>query len=78
LPWINLIGEKDGDDMKFPMAEKYDISAIPTTFLIGRDGRVVLRDPGEEELSKKIEELLAAKPATAKPTTAKHAEKTKN
>jgi hypothetical protein len=66
LPWVNLIGKKDGDDMTFPMAEKYEINAIPTTFLIGRDGRVVLRDPGDEELSKKIEELLAAKPVITK------------
>jgi thiol-disulfide isomerase/thioredoxin len=67
LPWVNLVGEKDGDDMKFPIAEKYEINTIPTTFLIGRDGRVVMRDPGDEELSKKIEELLAAKPAATKP-----------
>lgn len=64
LPWINLIGEKDGDEMKFPLAEKYDISAIPSTFLVGRDGKVIARDPSDEEVTKKLEELLQqGKPA---------------
>jgi thiol-disulfide isomerase/thioredoxin len=78
LPWINLIGEQDGDEMKFPLAEKYDISAIPSTFLVGRDGRVIARDPSDEEVTKKLEELLnpgqpaaAAKPADTQKKPAK-------
>ncbi|HEX3998466.1 MAG TPA: TlpA disulfide reductase family protein [Pirellulales bacterium] len=68
LPWINLIGEKDGDEMKFPMAEKYDISAIPDTFLIGRDGRVIAHNPSDDELAKKLEVLLKpGQPAATKP-----------
>jgi thiol-disulfide isomerase/thioredoxin len=74
LPWINLIGEKDGDEMKFPLAEKYDISAIPSTFLVGRDGKVIARDPSDEDVTKKLEELLkTGQPATS----AKPAEKEK-
>ena len=65
LPWINLIGEKDGDEMKFPLAEKYEISAIPSTFLVGRDGKVIARDPSDEDVTKKLEELLKpGQPAT--------------
>jgi len=63
LPWINVIGEKDGDEMKFPLAEKYDISGIPATFLVGRDGRVIAHDLSDEDLAKKLEELLNSKSA---------------
>jgi thiol-disulfide isomerase/thioredoxin len=58
LPWINLVGEKDGDEMKFPLAEKYEIDAIPSMFLVGKDGKVLARDLSEKELEKKLEELL--------------------
>jgi thiol-disulfide isomerase/thioredoxin len=58
LPWVNLIGEKDGDDVKFPLAEKYEIQAIPSMFLVGKDGKVLAHDLSEKELEKKLEELL--------------------
>ena len=51
-------GVKDGDEMKFPLAEKYEIAAIPSTFLVGRDGKVIARDPSDEVLTKKLQELL--------------------
>jgi thiol-disulfide isomerase/thioredoxin len=59
LPWINLVGEKEGDEMKFPLAEKYEIDAIPSMFLVGKNGKVLARDLSEKELEKKLEELLA-------------------
>ena len=52
--------EKDGDDVKFPLAEKYEIQAIPSMFLVGKDGKVIARDLSEKELEKKLEELLGA------------------
>jgi thiol-disulfide isomerase/thioredoxin len=58
LPWINLIGDKDGDEVKFPLAEKYQIEAIPSMFLVGKDGKVIARDLNEKELEKKLDELL--------------------
>jgi thiol-disulfide isomerase/thioredoxin len=58
LPWINLVGEREGDEMKFPLAEKYEIDAIPSMFLVGKDGKVLARDLSEKELEKKLEELL--------------------
>jgi thiol-disulfide isomerase/thioredoxin/uncharacterized membrane protein len=61
LPWINLVGEKEGDEMKFPLAEKYEIDAIPSMFLVGKDGKVLARDLSEKELEKKLEELLGQK-----------------
>ncbi len=59
LPWVNLTGEKDGEEMKFPLAEKYGVNAIPAMFLIGRDGKVIAQDLHGEDLDKKLEELLA-------------------
>jgi len=47
--------------MKFPLAEKYEINAIPSMFLVGKDGKVIARDLSEKELEKKLEELLGAK-----------------
>ena len=61
LPWLNLVGEKEGDEMKFPLAEKYEIDAIPAMFLVGADGRVIARDLNDAELSAKLEELLKGK-----------------
>ena len=58
LPWICLIGEKDGDEMKFPLAEKYEIQAIPTMFLVGKDGKIIGRDLSEKALEAKLDELL--------------------
>ncbi len=58
LPWINITGEKDGDDVKFPLAEKYEIQAIPSMFLVGRDGKVIAHDLSEKELETKLEELF--------------------
>ena len=73
LPWISVIGVKEGSELKFPLAEKYDIAAIPATFLLGRDGRVIVRDPSDGELAKRLEELL--KPGDKKSPAAKPPEK---
>jgi len=58
LPWINVIGEKKEGGLEFPLAEKYGVMAIPATFLLDREGRVIVRDPSDDELTKKLEELL--------------------
>ena len=61
LPWLQIIGEKDGDDVKFPLAEKYGINAIPSMFLVGKDGKVLASELSNEQLNKKLDELLAKK-----------------
>ena len=35
IPWNSVVGEKDGDDVDFPLATKYEIAAIPALFLVG-------------------------------------------
>ncbi|MCC7084905.1 MAG: redoxin family protein [Pirellulales bacterium] len=58
LPWINLVGEQEGETMKFPIAEKYGIHAIPTTFLVDKDGKIAGYNLHGEELETMIENLL--------------------
>ncbi len=61
LPWVQIVGEKDGEEMKFPLADKYGISAIPSMFLVGKDGKVLASELSNEQLNKKLDELLAKK-----------------
>jgi thiol-disulfide isomerase/thioredoxin len=61
VPWNNIVGEKAGEEMQFPLATKYDISGIPTLFLVGRDGKVIAHDPTDAELEQKLDELLKEK-----------------
>ncbi|GAB2528813.1 redoxin domain-containing protein [Spirosoma aerophilum] len=68
--WLKAI-HKDGldwtqvSDLKFwdnEVAKQYGIRAIPQNFLIGPDGTIVAKNVRGEELGKKLEEILTAKP----------------
>lgn len=68
--WLNAI-HKDGldwtqvSDLKFwnnEVAKQYGIRSIPQNFLIGPDGKILAKNVRGEELGKKLEEVLAAKP----------------
>jgi thiol-disulfide isomerase/thioredoxin len=61
LPWSSIVGEEKDGKLEFPIAEKYGIQAIPTTFLVGRDGKILTSVVGAHDLSKEIEKLLAQK-----------------
>jgi thiol-disulfide isomerase/thioredoxin len=43
-----------------PLAEKYAVSSIPATFLIGPDGRVVAKDLRGQALERELRKLLGA------------------
>jgi thiol-disulfide isomerase/thioredoxin len=58
LPWVNVIGEDRGGKLSFPIAEKYGIRAIPTTFLVDKEGKIAGYNLHGEELEKAIEKLL--------------------
>ncbi len=62
IPWITLIGEEKDGEMKFPLAEKFKIIGVPTTILVGRDGKIVDYVLGPPDLNKQIEKLLAEMP----------------
>ena len=52
LPWAQI---RDQKEAPYNPCDVYGISAIPTTLLIDRDGKIVMRNPDEAEL-----ELLLA------------------
>ncbi len=55
LPWVS-VGDMLG--VKSPAAVSYNITHLPSNFLIGRDGTIVGRDLFGEELVLKVNELL--------------------
>jgi thiol-disulfide isomerase/thioredoxin len=61
ISWVNLFGE-DGKETEegwqHPLAKKYGIRAIPATFLLDRDGKVVAVDPRGKDLTERLEKLL--------------------
>ena len=54
LEWVNV----SNLTRECPAAAAYNIVAIPTTFLIDKEGKIAANNPHGEELEKKIEELL--------------------
>jgi thiol-disulfide isomerase/thioredoxin len=56
LPWPNIIDAEAPAESQ--MAKKYGISAIPTTFLLDKTGKLVATNLHGEALAAKIEELL--------------------
>ncbi len=66
IPWVNLFEESAGG--QHPLAEKYHVRAIPTTFLVGRDGQVIAQNLRGPALAQQLEKLFAApeQPASGK------------
>lgn len=62
IPWPNLQDLDPVDPDKHPLAEKYGTHAIPGSFVLDREGKVVAKDLHGQPLVTKIEELLDAKP----------------
>lgn len=58
IPWPNLFDADPADPEKHPIAEKYGVHAIPTTFLLDREGKVIGKDLHGQALADKIEKLL--------------------
>ncbi|HLX60724.1 MAG TPA: TlpA disulfide reductase family protein [Planctomycetota bacterium] len=54
IPWINL-HDKDGENAAL---EYYGITGFPTTFLIGKDGKVVSLKARGPELDKQLKDIL--------------------
>jgi thiol-disulfide isomerase/thioredoxin len=59
VPWVNLF--QSGAGWKHPMAVKYGVSAIPTVFLVNREGNVVSLRARGAELGKQLKILLETK-----------------
>jgi thiol-disulfide isomerase/thioredoxin len=57
LAWPHLVSESGQDH---PLANYYGVYQIPTTFVIGRDGRVAAVDVYGDDLKQEIERLMGA------------------
>ncbi len=55
LPWISVSDLKGGAS---PTLGVYNVSKLPTNFLIDRDGTVVMRDVADKELKQQISKLI--------------------
>jgi thiol-disulfide isomerase/thioredoxin len=62
IHWPNLFNEGDRGGWKHPLAVKYDIHAIPASFLIDREGKVIAMDLHGPQLVEQLEKLLPASP----------------
>ncbi|HVU85816.1 MAG TPA: TlpA disulfide reductase family protein [Pirellulales bacterium] len=62
IPWPNLFNEGDRGGWKHPLAVKYDIHAIPASFLVDREGKVIAIDLRGPQLIEQLERLLPAAP----------------
>ena len=57
-PWIHVFDSKvKKRDMYGPVAKKYGVPHLPTTFLMDSNQKIILRNPTKEELDEKLKEL---------------------
>jgi thiol-disulfide isomerase/thioredoxin len=62
ISWPNLFDSDSANPESHPIADKYGVHAIPTTFLLDREGKVIAKDLHGQALADKVEELLNGKP----------------
>jgi thiol-disulfide isomerase/thioredoxin len=59
IPWVTLFDENTGPQGEnHRLANYYGVSSVPTTFLVGRDGKVVAIDLFGDDLAAEVERLL--------------------
>lgn len=64
IPWPQAF---DGGGLQAEIADLYRVYAIPALFLLDRTGIIRALNPGEEELTSLVEELLAEPPPEQEP-----------
>ena len=58
-PWLHVFDKnEEGKQMYGPVAISYSVPHLPTTFLVDRDLKIILRNPSKEELDTKLKELF--------------------
>ncbi len=55
VPWAQVVA---GPAEQNPIAQQYNVSGVPATFLVGRDGKVVARDVSGWRLHAELGKLL--------------------
>jgi thiol-disulfide isomerase/thioredoxin len=71
IKWPNIFDAHDSREGPQTMAEKYAVNAIPTTFLLDREGKVLAYNLKGKALRSKLEELFSGKAQPAKEVEAK-------
>jgi len=66
IEWPNIFDADDSDADRKALAERYSVNAIPMTFLLDQQGKVVAKNLHGDKLKAKIQELLKGKPGDAK------------
>jgi thiol-disulfide isomerase/thioredoxin len=61
IAWPNLFDAESANSEVHPLADKYGVHAIPTTFLLDREGKAIAKDLHGQALVEKIEEVLDGK-----------------
>jgi thiol-disulfide isomerase/thioredoxin len=61
IPWPNLFSEGESGGWKHPLAVKFKIQAIPATFLVDREGKVLAENVRGPQLAKQLAQLFAEK-----------------
>lgn len=56
LPWKWHVSDLKGWDSK--VIQDYKVEALPTSFLVGRDGKIVTLDPFAEDLELELQEIF--------------------
>ncbi len=67
IEWPNIFDADDSDSDRKALAERYGVNAIPTTFLLDKEGRVVAKNLHGEKLKEKIEAVLSGKEKAPEP-----------
>lgn len=60
IPWQQIVG---GPADKNPIAQKYNVSAIPATYLIDKNGKVVAKNLRGRDLKRELRKLLPVRQA---------------
>jgi thiol-disulfide isomerase/thioredoxin len=63
IPWPNLFSEGEAGGWKHPLAVKFKIQAIPATFLVDREGKVLAENVRGPQLAKQLAQLFTEKNA---------------
>ena len=64
MEWIQTYSGQAWDD---PTAKAYDIDAIPSIFVLGKDGKILKKVMGADTLAPALNEALASEPAQTAP-----------
>ena len=67
IEWPNIFDADDSDSDRKALAERYGVNAIPTTFLLDKEGRVVAKNLHGAKLKEKIEAVLSGKEKAPEP-----------